>query len=70
MRTTVSNLKSFKFDIFHMQLMLQISIKRQDADILYFKESVSWIKICFRKICSAVEVQCFDISGITIWWLN
>lgn len=61
MRTTI------KSDILHMQLMLQISIKRQDADILYFEKSVSWIKICYRKICFAVEAQCFDISEIMIW---
>lgn len=68
-RTTVSNLKSFKFDIFHMKLVLKISIKRQDAGILYFKKSVMDQNM-FRKICFAVEAPCFDISGITIWWLN
>lgn len=61
---------AIKSDIFHMQLVLEISIKRQDVDILYFEKSVSWIKICYGKICFAVEAQCFDISGITIWWLH
>lgn len=64
-RGTLSDLKCFKFDIFHMQLMLQINIKKQDADILYFRKSVLWIKACYRKTCFVVVAQCSDVSGLT-----